>query len=250
MKFICLTLAFCLVALAQAELDRVRQVNLEAGTKLPGFVADEDPEAPVGQTDRSLSKWRQVDTVDTEIAVEGTAITRQNWRRNGKPWKPTSGFIPNAGFGSELKPLFSPDCPTRLESAGSEAAGGKQVLVYRFSSPPNSCFVPLGMDGQTYNAARSGRILVDDRSGRMIRFEAEATGFPKGFNLVQRNEVETWDYVKIGEASHLLPVSADFIWRMPNGALYRVAIEYKNHRRTSEASTNLTFEKEKPNKVP
>ena len=247
MKFIYLTLALCLVAFAQAELDRVRQVNLETGTKLPSFVADETLKRYEGRIDSS--KWRQVDTVDTEIAVEGTAITRQNWRRNGKPWKPASGFIPNAGFGAELKPLFSPECPTRLESAGSEAAGGKQVLAYRFSSPPNSCFVPLGINGQTYNAARSGRILVDDRSGRMIQFEAEATGFPKGFDFVQRNEVETWDYVKIGDASHLLPVSADFIWRMPNGALYRVAIEYRNHRHF-EASTNLTFEKEEPNKVP
>ncbi len=247
MKFIYLTVAFCLVAFAQAELDRVRQVNLEAGTKLPSFVADETLKRYEGRLDSS--KWRQVDTVDTEIAVEGTVITRQNWRRNGKPWKPASGFIPNAGFGTELKPLFSPDCPTRLVPAGREVVHGDQAQVYRFSSPPDACFVSLGNNRQLYNAARSGRNLVDDRSGRMIQFEAEATGFPKGFEFVQRNEVETWDYVKIGEASHLLPVAADFIWRMPNGSLYRVAIEYKNHRHF-EASTNLTFEKEEPNKVP
>jgi hypothetical protein len=47
--------------------------------------------------------------------------------------------------------------------------------------------------------------------------------------------------VKIGDAFHLLPVSADLIWRMPTGALYRVAIEYKNHRHF-EASANLTFQ--------
>jgi hypothetical protein len=242
MKLVYLTLlVFCLAALPQAlpDLDRVRRVNLEFGATLPSFVADETLKRYEGRI--GSSKWRQLDTVDTEITVKGAVITRQNWRRNGKPWKPASGLIPNAGFGAELKPLFSPECPTRLESAGSEAAGGKQVVACRFSSPPNSCFVPLGIDGQTYNAARSGRILVDDRSGRVIQFEAEATGFPKGFHFVQRNEVEIWDYVKIGDASHLLPVSADFIWRMPSGALYRVAIEYKNHRHF-EASTTLKFE--------
>jgi hypothetical protein len=242
MRFLYLApLAFCLAALAQTELDRARQVNLELGEAMPSFVADEILKRYEGRP--GSSKWRQVDTVETEITVKGTAITRQNWCRNGKPWKPDSGSIPNAGFGAELKPLFSPDCPTRFEFVGRESVRGNQVLVYRFSSPPDACFVPLGRAGELYNAARSGRILVDDRSGRLIQFEAEARGFPKGFVFAQRNEVGTWDDVKIGDASHWLPISADFIWRMPAGTLYRVAIEYKNHRHF-EASANLNFQPE------
>lgn len=50
----------------------------------------------------------------------------------------------------------------------------------------------------------------------------------------------TWGSVEIGDASHWLPVAADFIWRMGNGELYRTTVEYKNHRHF-EAASNITF---------
>jgi hypothetical protein len=86
---------------------------LELVATMPSFVVDEISKRYEGRL--GSSKRRQVDAVETEITVNGTVITRRNWSRNGKPWKPDSGFIPNAGFDAELKPLFSPDCPTQLE---------------------------------------------------------------------------------------------------------------------------------------
>jgi hypothetical protein len=41
--------------------------------------------------------------------------------------------------------------------------------------------------------------------------------------VTQRNQVMTWDFVKIGEASHWLLVSADFIWKMGDGSLTRAS---------------------------
>jgi hypothetical protein len=152
--------------LAQTGLDSARQVNLELVATMQSFVADEILKGYEGRL--GSSKRRQVDAVETEITVNGTVITRRNWSRNGKPWKPDSGFIPNAGFDAELKPLLSPiarlgwSCGTRISTR--EPGTG---LPIQFST---GCVL---------------RILVDDRSGRLIQLEAEAGGFPKGFYFAQ-----------------------------------------------------------------
>ena len=121
-----------------------------------------------------------------------------------------------------------------------EELRGKPALVYRFRSPADGCFGNL-YGSRPYNAARAGRVLIDDPTGEILQFEEEATGFPRGFVFVQRNQVMIWDSVKIGDVSHWLPVSADFSWRMSDGSLTRAAAVYKNHRHF-EAATNVTFQ--------
>jgi hypothetical protein len=75
--------------------------------------------------------------------------------------------------------------------------------------------------------------------GELLQFEEDAT-LAKGFGFIQRHQVMTWDNVKIGDASHWLPVAADFIWSYANDSLLRISIEYKNHRHFESAS-NITY---------
>jgi hypothetical protein len=220
-----------------AVLEHARRVNLERAVNMPNFVADEITERYTGRM--NSSKWKYKDTIETEITVRGIQISRQNWRRNGKPVSPIADGMPGTGFGGALKPLFDPECPTTLEFAGREELRGMPASVYRFRSPADGCFGDLyGL--RPYNAARTGRIFIDDPTGEILQFEEEATGFPRGFLFSQRNQVMTWGSVKIGDASHWLPVGADFIWRMGGGELYRTTVEYKNHRHF-EAATSVTF---------
>ncbi len=225
------TLLFPLQA-QDAELEHARQVNLERAANMPNFVADEI--AKQYTSCLGSSKWKYEGTIETEITVRGIQISRQNWRRNGK-----SNFMPATGFGAALKPLFDPACPTTLEFADREELRGNPALVYRFRSPADGCFGNL-YSHWPYNAARTGRVLIDGATGDILQFEEEATGFPKGFGFVQRNQVMTWDSVKIGDAAHWLPVAADFIWRLGSRELYRATIEYKNHRHF-EAAATLSF---------
>jgi hypothetical protein len=222
-----------------AALEHARQVNLERAANMPNFVADEVAERYTRHSDSS--NWKHLDTIETEITVKGIQISRHKWRRNGKPARPDpDGNMPSTGFGAALKPLFDPKCPTNEEFAGRDEVLGKAALVYRFRSPAGGCFGNL-YGSRPYNAARTGRVLIEDPSGEILQFEEEATGFPRGFAFVQRNQVMAWGPVKIGDTSHWLPVAADFIWRMGNGELYRTTIEYKNHRHF-EAATNITFQ--------
>jgi hypothetical protein len=125
------------------------------------------------------------------------------------------------------------------------------VLAYQFDSPANGCFGSL-YGGFAYNAARTGRALIDGPGGDVLQFEEEAFGFPRGFGFVSRHQVMTWDNVKIGEVSHWLAVSAEFIWtpNTPVGGLFRpttktpmrtrTVVEYRNHRHF-ESSTNIKY---------
>jgi hypothetical protein len=222
-----------------AALEHARQVNLERAANMPNFVADEITNRYSGRM--GSSKWKYEDTIEAEITVRGIQITRQNWQRNGKPLRRlSSGSMPSTGFGAALKPLFDPQCPTTLELQGSEEVRSKQAKAYRFRSPAAGCFGNLYGNLGGYNAARTGRVLIDVLTGEILQFEEEATGFPKGFGFVQRNQVMTWDSVKIGDASHWLPVAADFIWRLDSGELYRTSVEYKNHRHF-ESAADITF---------
>jgi hypothetical protein len=222
-----------------AILEHARHLALERAANMANFVAEETAKRYSGYT--GSSKWKLEDTIVDEITVNGIQISRRNWRRNGKPAPRFDGDgMPTTGFGAALKPLFDTQCPTTLELQGSEEVRGKPASAYRFSSPANGCFGNLyGILGG-YNAARTGRVLIDAVTGEVLQFEEESTGFPKGFGFVQRNQIMTWDSVKIGDDAHWLPVAADFIWRGEHGALYRTTVEYRNHRHF-EAASNITF---------
>ncbi len=62
-------------------------------------------------------------------------------------------------------------------------------------------------------------------AGNVIQLDEEATGFPAELEFVQRNEEVSWDYVKIGEASHLLPVGANFVVLYSSGSRSRVEVD-------------------------
>jgi hypothetical protein len=224
------------------EWENARRINLEYLASMPNFVADE-----VAKRFRSTTKspgWSRYDTVESEIAFRGRRAVRQQIRRNGKPWDQPFDALPGfkwyEGFETEIGPLLDRDCPTTLEYQGRVRQGGRQMLDYRFNSPVDGCFPFLYFTYERYNPARTGHVYIGDPSGNVLRVDDEASGFPADFEFAGREEHVTWDFVKIGEDSHLLPVRADFLVRYSDGTRYRVEVEYKNHRHF-ESSSNLTF---------
>ena len=227
-------------------LEHARTVNLERAAKLPSFVMDEKA-TRYKSRHTDPPKWEVFDTIESEIVVRGKGFTRENVRRDGNAWKKPnfSDFNWGIPFGNEIKPVFDPKCSTVIKFEGREDAHGKQLLAYGFHSPPNGCFgnfmVTRGFFGsKIYNPARTGRILIDDPGGNVIQFEEEDSEFPKGFGADPMKGTTTWDYITIGDASHLLPVAEDIYGGFTFADLWHVVVEYKNHRHF-EASTNITF---------
>ena len=229
-------------AVAQGQLEHAREVNLARASNMPNFVADET--AMRYASDSASAKWRHVDTIQTEIAFKGIRVVRQRIRKNGRTWgrpfEALPGFKWYGGFGTESRPLFDPQCPTTIQYEGRAEVRGKQLLEYRFNSPADGCFGPFYFEYQRYNPARAGHFFIDDPGGNVIQLDEEASGFPAEFEFAQRKEEISWDYVRIGNVSHLLPVGANFVVLYSTGARWRVEVEYKNHRHF-ESSANVVF---------
>jgi hypothetical protein len=224
------------------ELEHARRVNLEYAANMPNFVADEKAERY-----RSTSKsprWSHFDTIAAEITFRGNRAVRQQIRRNGKPWEEPFDALPGfkwyEGFETEITPLFDARCPTTIEYQGRSKLAGRQLLEYRFSSPVDGCFPFFYFTYQRFNPARTGNVFIDDADGNVIRVDDQTHGFPEDFEFAEREQHVSWDYVKIGESSHLLPVHADFLVLYHSGTRYRIEVEYKNHRHF-ETSSDVTF---------
>jgi len=228
--------------LSDPRLEHAREVVLDYVAHMPNYVADET--AKRYQMGLGSSQWRFADKIETEITFSGNGVVRQNIRKDSKPWKKDfkdlPGFKWSGGFGTELRPLFDPACPTTLEYAGKSEVRGKPVLDYQFSSPADGCFAYFTENARTSNPPRSGHAFIDEASGNVMRLEEDAAGFPSMSRFVERTEEVTWAYVTIGDERHLLPVEARFLIEYSSGFQYRIDVEYTNHRHF-EASTSITF---------
>jgi hypothetical protein len=215
----------------------VRQVNLDHTAKMPNFIADETAVVYESESDARPPVWRRPYTIESEVVFVDGKMRRQNQRRDGqvadKPYA-----IANGGFGIEVRPLLDPSCPTTIEFESST----RGMTWFRFRSPANACFGEIGTDqASSHRVARTGRFLADDLTGDLIRYEEEGDGFPKDYYMQQRNEIVTFEYVKIGDASYLLPVSVEFWWRNLNAKPVRKVLTYKNYRHF-EASSKISFQ--------
>jgi hypothetical protein len=233
------------VSAEDAKLEHARKVNLAYVGNMPSFVADETAKRYTGNS--GSDKWRYLDTIQSEITFGGNRAVRRQIRRNGKPWERSFRALPGfkwyGGFGTEIRPLFDPQCPTSLEFQGRAEIRGNRLLKYRFRSPADGCFAFLYFEDKQFNPARTGHVFIDDASGNVLQLDEEAAGFPEDFELAQRNEEVSWANVKIGEQFHLLPVAANFLILYSSGTRSRIEVEYKNHRHF-EASSNISFPKQ------
>lgn len=224
------------------KLERAREVNLDYAASLPNFIADET--AKRYTSDTRSTRWHYLDTIEAEVTFQKNRSTREQVRRNGRKWdrpfEALPGFKWGGGFGAEIRPLFDLQCPTRIQYDESAEVRGKRVSKYSFDSPADGCFNDFYVEYQRYNPARTGHISIDDRSSNLIHLDEDATPFPAQFDFARRQEDVSWDSVKIGDASYLLPVAANFIVDYSSGKRWRVEVEYKNHRHF-ESSTNVTF---------
>jgi hypothetical protein len=223
-------------------LERVRTVNLGHIMNMPGFVASEIATRSLRR--RGESQWRQIDTVESEVAVHGDNLVRSHIRINGKPWKTESNLPPgpyaSGGFGEDLKALLEPNCPSTFELAGHEESNGHRVVIYRFNVPLDGCFAPDTSGFEQYSPALSGRILTDEITGEALQMEYRSSGMPRELGGDWR-VAYSWKFVTIGGASYLLPATEDFTFDAPNGDSWHIFVQFMDYRHF-ESSTVVTFQ--------
>jgi hypothetical protein len=223
-------------------LERVRTVNLAHIRNMPGFVVNEVATRSLRR--RGELQWKQIDTVESEVAVHGNNLARSHIRVNGKAYKTGSnlppGFYTSGGFGEDLKALLEPNCPSKFEPAGREESNGHRVVVYHFNVPVDGCFAPDTWGFEQYSPALSGRILTDETTGDVLQMEYRSNGMPREMGS-DSGVAYSWEFVKIGGASYFLPATADSTFDVPDGDSWHIFVRFKDHSHF-ESSTVVTFQ--------
>ena len=229
------------------ELERVRQVNLEYLSKMPNFVADET--ARRYESDSAEKPWRLYDTVEDEITFTG--VLNSIARTSAGTASRFTALLANladsvaGALASEWNstPYLTSNVPPKSTSAGPTWPVALNCWYTCFAHPRKDVSFSTPWTAGTYNPARTGRFLVDAGRGNVVRYQEEAAGYPANFGLERTTVKQSWDYVKIGDATYLLPVSFEFVGRRSDGEATRVSVEYKNHRHF-EAAASVTFGKD------
>jgi hypothetical protein len=224
-----------------ARLKQIRSRIVKFVSQMPNFVADEVATRYVSVV--NPPDWRLSDTIESETTVKRGAISREHIVVDGKPWespyRELPGFKWTDAFGSQMTYLFDPKCPTVFEPGGRIAEGGKSLSVVLFSSPPDGCEFYWQSSEQFY-PGKTGRILLDESEENIVRLETESRVFPEAFPISSVEKQVSWELVKIGDAAHRLPVSAQITVVLSTGEMRLAKHEYKNHRHF-EAASNITF---------
>jgi hypothetical protein len=223
-------------------LERARGVVLEGASHLPNFIADEIADCSSSRT--NPQEWRHTATVESEVTFHGDGEVRKVRRREGPPT--TASGVPQGcmgwggGFGTYLIPLFDPNCGTKFEFVKIVDQSGGQSWVYRYSSPAEGCFTSSYTGYQRAYPTHEGLVVLKYPAGNLVQVKDRSLDFPKAYPIIQRDEMVTWGFVKIGNENHLLPVAFEKLMLTQSGLLNRLTAKYVNHRHF-EANTDLTF---------
>ncbi|HLK68177.1 MAG TPA: hypothetical protein VKU19_32310 [Bryobacteraceae bacterium] len=222
-------------------LDEIRTHILQFIAEMPNFVADEVAQRYVSTS--HPPDWRPVDTIQSEITFKGNAVSRSHIEVNGTPWnrgyRALTGFKWTDAFGSQLKYLFAEDCPTSFEGPTPVTEDGTTLIAVQYKSPSNGCEF-YWQNYEQFYPAKTGRILLDEHAANVMRLETHASGFPDAFPIASIDKQVNWGFVQIGDAAHLLPISAEIQVVLSTGEIRLAKQEYKNHRHF-EAASNITF---------
>ena len=226
-----------------AILERSRALTQKYLAALPNFNADE-----ISKQYRSPAsnppKWQLDETLQSEVSFQGSHAMHRNIVRNGELWNDLFEHLkPATRAGQQngaLAHIFDASCDVTLEFSRRAVEAGTPVLLYRFTSPPDSCFgYTWGDDDDRYPSAHTGEVSIAETDNLVRRLEIVTTGMPKGYASQSGETRATWDYVKIGEERHLLPIEVQVLEVRISGAHLSV-LTYKNHRHF-EAFTSISY---------
>jgi hypothetical protein len=213
-------------------LERSRTATQKFLTSLPNFTADETSIrywSPVTDPPR----WRVTENLQSEVSFRQTREEHRNVIRNGTPWNDLFEHVPAAVRAREqhglLANLFDPTCGVNFEFSRRTTEGGESVLIYRFTSQPDSCFPADAQFEELYFAGHAGEVSIGESDCLVRRIESATTGYPNEFPWQLAEDRATWAYIQIGDERHLLPVRTERL-QVNRTGLYWSIRKFEKHR--------------------
>jgi hypothetical protein len=195
---------------AESLIERAREVAFQFSQKLPNFVCQEFMSR---FTQRGREDKIPLDLVSAEIIYEDRQESYRNVkidnRPTDKPLQEIDGSWSTGEFASILLELFHPDTHTQFRSGGASTISGFSAQVYDFQVQSENSHWMLHAGAQSLAATYEGSVWVDPDTARVLRIEMEARNIPSNFPMDTVETALDYSYVRLGEASFLLPVHAE-----------------------------------------
>jgi hypothetical protein len=227
----------------RALIERVREYALNYSKRLPNFLATQvtrryyDPSG--------LEFWQAQDTLTARLSFFEQRETYQlimiNNRVTDQPFDSVGGATSTGEFGSMMQQLFEPATRARFTWMRWATLRGRRAHVYGYRVEQSNSKWRLNFERtEEVIVGYTGLIYVDRESEMILKLTIEAVEIPTSFPISQATTALDYDFTKIGDVTHLLPLRAEV--RMRNGKLLtRNLVEFHLYRMFG-ADTSIKFE--------
>ncbi len=233
-----------------AVIRRAREYALAYVRQLPDFLCTQVTRRyfdPAG-----MEFWHLSDTLTARLSYvenrEDYKVVLMNSRPVSTDMHSVGGAISTGEFGSMMHELFDPATQASFEWERWATLRGRRTHVYRYRvTKPKSKWHVTYERTQDIVPAYHGFVYVDRDSNAITRVTLNAE-LPPSFPIQQASTILDYDYARIGEQDHLLPLKA--VVRMREGKLLlKNDVEFRMYRKFS-ADAVLKFEAETPEPLP
>jgi hypothetical protein len=221
-------------------IQKASDAALDFTETLPNYVVQEV--ASRYESTTSPPSWHAIDVVSTDLVFENYKENYRNITINGKPTnKPLeeTGAWSTGEFGTLLIDLFSPATDADFHYLRDGRTSGIDAKIYDFAVKRENSHWDIHFNSQSYTPAYVGSVWIDPKTGRVLRIEIEAKGFPSTFPADHVESATDYSYVRLGgEQQFLLPVHAEILsCQRGTNNCSKNTIDFRNyHKYTGESS--------------
>jgi hypothetical protein len=198
------------------------------------------------QSDSRPARWQPIDVVSMNVVYENGKEDYRDIAVNGKPKKSldeTGGAWSTGEFGTVLIDLFSPATAADFKYQRESRVNGIGTRLYDFSVAREHSHWSIHMGSQSFNPPYKGSVWIDPKTGRVMRIEMQAYGFPASFPADHVESATDYQYIRLGDAKqYLLPVNAETLTcQRGSDMCSRNTIDFRNYHKYTGEST-ITFQ--------
>lgn len=224
-------------------LEETKKYALGYSKRLPDFICAQmtrryfDPSG--------LEFWRQLDTIVEKLTYfeqkEDYKVVTVNGRITDIGHDKLDGASSSGEFGSLLLQVFEPETQTEFRWERWTTLRGRRnhVFAYRVAQPNSKWGIEYHRSMRIVPGYR-GYVYVDADYFTVTRITLEAIDIPVSFPIQSAKTQLDYDFIKIGDSEHVLPLRAEV--RMREGKnLTKNEVEFRLYRKFG-ADATIKFE--------
>ncbi len=214
-------------------IEDVREYALGYTKRLPDFICTQvtrryfDPSG--------LEFWQSTDIITERLSYfeqkEDYKVVLVNNRPTDIAHDQLGGATSSGEFGTLMREIFDPESETdfRWERWATLRGHRSHVYSYRVAQPRSKWRIEY-QRSMSIIPGYQGLVFIDAGTLAVMRITLDAVGIPPSFPVQQAKTMLDYDFVKIGESEHVLPLRAEV--RMREGRnLVKNEVEFRMYRK-------------------